>query len=222
MALDGSGCFPSYALLADESGLDRSTIIRHVKKAAEAGYLTIDERQRENGSATSNLYHPTMPGLVAQCDQGGGISSPADILLPEVFHRYCERHGKHVKSWDTIRWQLGLWNDFFGNVTVREGVTFERLEAFKEHLAGTSLSPVTINHTLAIGRAAMRQAHMRHDLAVVPAVKLLEVGDQEPKGRPLSVEECARVLAASEDHIRTLWLFLLGTAARPGAILDMA
>lgn len=61
MAADGSGCFPSYQTIADESGLSRRSVIEHVGKAAAAGYLTVDARQRENGSASSNIYRPTMP-----------------------------------------------------------------------------------------------------------------------------------------------------------------
>lgn len=62
MASDGTGCFPSYALIAEESGLSRRSVIEHVQKAASAGFLQVDSRQRDNGSATSNLYRPTMPG----------------------------------------------------------------------------------------------------------------------------------------------------------------
>ena len=52
MAADGSGCFPSYQHIADETGLSRRSVIEHVAKAAEAGYLAVDSRQRDNGSAT--------------------------------------------------------------------------------------------------------------------------------------------------------------------------
>ena len=44
MAGDGSGAFPSYSTIAKESGLNRSTVIKRVKFAAEAGLLRIDER----------------------------------------------------------------------------------------------------------------------------------------------------------------------------------
>jgi len=61
MASDGTGCFPSYALIANESGLSRRAVIYHVEKAAIAGFLEIDARLRDNGSASSNMYRPTMP-----------------------------------------------------------------------------------------------------------------------------------------------------------------
>jgi hypothetical protein len=74
MALDGSGCFPSYAKIADESGLGRRTVIDHVQKAVDAGYLTLEHRERENGSSTSNLYQPTMP-VVQELHQGGATAA---------------------------------------------------------------------------------------------------------------------------------------------------
>ena len=52
-----------YRLLEGAGG---STVIRHVAKAAEAGYLVVDARERDNGSSSSNIYRPTMPGVVAQ------------------------------------------------------------------------------------------------------------------------------------------------------------
>jgi len=57
----------------------------------------------------------------------------------------------------------------------------------------------------------------------VPYVQLVNPPKPEPKGRPLEVEEVARLIdAASEQHIRVLIAFMLGTAARTGAILDLS
>ncbi|WP_430649626.1 helix-turn-helix domain-containing protein [Bradyrhizobium stylosanthis] len=67
MAGDGSGAYPSYATIAKESGLNRSTVIKHVKLAAEAGLLRIDGRADDDGEQTSNLYTALMP-VVAHID----------------------------------------------------------------------------------------------------------------------------------------------------------
>lgn len=61
MANDGSGCFPSYQQIADESGLGRRTVIYHVELAVKAGLLEVEGRERDNGSHSSNLYKPNMP-----------------------------------------------------------------------------------------------------------------------------------------------------------------
>lgn len=79
MASDGTGCFPSYALIAEESGLSRRSVIEHVQKAAEAGFLSIEHRDRENGSRSSNLYQPCMPGVVNVVHQGGEPAAPGVV-----------------------------------------------------------------------------------------------------------------------------------------------
>ncbi len=61
MAMDGTGCFPSYATVAEETGLTRRCVIKAVQVAEEFGYLEIQGRNRENGSYTSNVYKPVMP-----------------------------------------------------------------------------------------------------------------------------------------------------------------
>jgi hypothetical protein len=75
--MDGSGCFPSNQTIADESGLSRRCVIEHVDKAEKAGFLAIDARQRDNGSASSNLYSPTMPGSEPAA-LGSEPASPGD------------------------------------------------------------------------------------------------------------------------------------------------
>ena len=78
MASDGTGCFPSYALIAEESGLSRRCVIEHVDKAEKAGFLTVDARQRDNGSASSNVYRPTMPGGDPSSLGGGDPAAPPE------------------------------------------------------------------------------------------------------------------------------------------------
>lgn len=82
MAMDGTGCFPSYALIAEESGLGRRTVIEHVQKAADAGFLVIQSRERENGSSTTNLYQPVIPGGVQQPHPGGAAAAPGVVQQP--------------------------------------------------------------------------------------------------------------------------------------------
>jgi len=75
MAGDGSGAYPSYATIAKESGLNRSTVIKHVKLAASAGLLRIDGRADDDGEQTSNLYTALMP-VVAHRDHPSLPSRP--------------------------------------------------------------------------------------------------------------------------------------------------
>lgn len=50
-------CFPSIGLLADEMETDRRAIQRLLKRLLEDGYLSIEDRKRDNKSTASSRYH---------------------------------------------------------------------------------------------------------------------------------------------------------------------
>jgi GntR family transcriptional regulator len=49
-------CWPSIRTIARELKLSRATVCRALDDLCKAGLLTKDERWRENGGRTSNLY----------------------------------------------------------------------------------------------------------------------------------------------------------------------
>ena len=49
-------CFPSFSTLAEECEMDRATVIRHINSLCEMGLVKRIERNRENGSRSSNGY----------------------------------------------------------------------------------------------------------------------------------------------------------------------
>lgn len=55
-ANDDGVCWPSRRSLADDCGIGLSTISRKTAELADAGLLTIEQRERGDGSHTSNLY----------------------------------------------------------------------------------------------------------------------------------------------------------------------
>jgi hypothetical protein len=57
----GNSAFPSLSTIATESGLSKSTVCRHVKKAIENGWLEKNGRLRKSGADSSNLYSPSVP-----------------------------------------------------------------------------------------------------------------------------------------------------------------
>ena len=71
MTEKGESSFPSYALLASETGLSKRSCMSHVQKACELGWLEVKKRTRDNGSQSSNLYQPCVPAGVNEIHQGG-------------------------------------------------------------------------------------------------------------------------------------------------------
>ena len=51
-----SPCWPGIKTIAAELGLSRSTVKRALDDLSRAGLITKENRWRENGSLTSNLY----------------------------------------------------------------------------------------------------------------------------------------------------------------------
>lgn len=49
-------CFPSQSTMSKLLGISKRTVIRHVQKLVDNGYIVSRRRTRENGSSTSNLY----------------------------------------------------------------------------------------------------------------------------------------------------------------------
>ena len=50
-------CYPSYKTIAKKSGIDRSTVIRYVKKLRAFNLISPEWRFKEDGSHTSNQYN---------------------------------------------------------------------------------------------------------------------------------------------------------------------
>ena len=74
-------CFPSYKTIAKKSGIDRSTVIRYVKKLKDLNLISPEWRFKEDGAQTSNQYNfqgtensvpSKKPAESVQLDQGGG------------------------------------------------------------------------------------------------------------------------------------------------------
>jgi Helix-turn-helix domain len=63
-------CFPSYKTIARESKVDRSTVIRYVKKLRELHLISPEWRFKEDGSYNSNQYN---------FDKGGRAKPPTVV-----------------------------------------------------------------------------------------------------------------------------------------------
>ena len=146
-----------------------------------------------------------------------------DILLAEVFARFFDQHGQTLNSADDVRRILNDWLTFHGEATVQEATSQHAQEQFRAWLATKrNLSAATVRKTLLTGKAALNWAWKRGEIAQVPYIPLVKPPRPEPKGRPLEVEEVAQLFrAATEPHLTVFMAFMLGTAARTAAVLDL-
>ena len=89
-------CYPSYKTIAKKSGIDRSTVIRYVKKLRDFNLISPEWRFKEDGSHTSNQYHfhgrenagssnaqaPREPGASKNVDDSVQIDQGTQICVP--------------------------------------------------------------------------------------------------------------------------------------------
>jgi hypothetical protein len=72
-------CYPSYATIARKLGIDRSTVIRYVKKLKALKLLSPQLRFKEDGSPTSNQYNfspASTPSGKDEPKEGSGTEPP--------------------------------------------------------------------------------------------------------------------------------------------------
>ena len=144
----------------------------------------------------------------------------SDASLPDILRRYWENHAKNLPSASGNRDALAKWLDYWTEASVAE-LSVERQEAFVKHLEGLGIKRSTIQRTLNIGRAAISRAFKRGELSSMPFIVSVTVKSHPPKGRPLEIDEIARLYQAAAPHLRTFILWMIGTAARPEAVIDL-
>lgn len=146
-----------------------------------------------------------------------------DVTLGEVFARFYEQHGQTLATHKDVRRTLDTWLQFYQAATISEATQQDQQRLFREWLQqekGYSLS--TVRRALLVGKSALNWAYKRGEIGQPPYIELVKPPRAEPKGRPLEIDEVASLFrAATEPHLRILMAFMLGTAARTGAILDL-
>jgi hypothetical protein len=75
-------CNPSYKTIARKAGVDRSTIIRYVKKLKALNLLDPELQFKEDGSPTSNQYNFPSPGTQPDNRHDQDTSNKGGAVLP--------------------------------------------------------------------------------------------------------------------------------------------
>jgi len=144
-----------------------------------------------------------------------------DVTLAEVLSRYYSQHAETLPSAERTRHSLKLWLEFFGEATVSDLHNIARQEAFQNWLRGRKQSAGSIARILTSGKAAINRAWKRGEIRSVPFIQTVEVKNAPPKGRPLEVSEIITLIENASPHLRDFIFWMLGTGARPDAILDL-
>lgn len=147
--------------------------------------------------------------------------TPAELTIAEVIGRYWEGHASKLPRAATVNTHCRYWLDYFKDKPVSEACSFSQQEAFKASLRARGLKDISINHVTSTGRAALRLAWKTGVIASVPPLTMLKVGEQPPMGRPVTPQEAARLLGELPEHAWLVNVLLIGTCARPSAIMQL-
>lgn len=145
---------------------------------------------------------------------------PRDVTIEAVLLRYWQTHGQTRFSPDAILQTLRHVSEQWPMLPVAD-LTIGRQDRFVAALGDDGLSLSTIRRYLGVVRSALQRAYDRQELTTVPAILKLEVPRHEG-ARPLSTDELGALCrAATQPHEQMLVALLLGTAARPAAVLAL-
>ena len=144
------------------------------------------------------------------------------VPIADVVRAYYLQHGQHVPSKKWITYGVGHWLRFFGETESAWAATRPpRIERFIDDLRARGLKPSSINTILTAGKSALNRAWRRGELTRQVHVPSVKVTKMQPKGRPLSVAECAAWLDASAPHFHALLFICLATGSRPEAVKEL-
>lgn len=146
---------------------------------------------------------------------------PAELVtVQSVVLRYWQHHGRSIASRDSVTAALKAVNTYLERVSVAD-FGLKRQEAFVRALRSDGLAWATVKRWVGVVGTALRWAHARQELTDIPP--MVRVKAPEADGvRPLSVPELRALCdACLHEHQRRFLLLAIGTAARPGALVDL-
>src|SRR5487761_654290 len=152
-------------------------------------------------------------------------AAPDQVLIEAVLLNYWNDHAQHLPSADTQWLGLSYWQEYWARRTIADLTPHEQ-RRFREWLAKRGTGPSGIDRILSVGRAALNRARKWQEVSEVPHIFGTLTAEarraREPKGRPVSPNEIARLLdTARSRHMLTFLLIAANTLARPAAILDL-
>ena len=145
---------------------------------------------------------------------------PRDVLMGDVFARYYETHGQHTAGAGVQRRNL-----FIALERMQEGSTVAEFTLDAQHMLTRRMEtdgykPGTIKRVMGAAKAAVQWAWKNGEME--RPIPFLTVQDGATRERVLDAGEIAALWdAAKPEHLRMFILLLLGTAARPAAVLEL-
>ncbi len=147
--------------------------------------------------------------------------APQEALLADVLRRYYSEHGSKTRSKAQANVAVNHWLDFWETATVADVRDIKKQEEFHAYLFKRDITPAAVNRIIGVGKAALNRAWKRGELQQPPYVARVKETTVAPRGRPMTVDELRLLYHHASPHLKTFIRWMLGTAARPEAIVTL-
>jgi integrase len=150
---------------------------------------------------------------------------PADVLLAAVLVGYWNDHASKIASKHDAKLCIRRFGAFWPGCTIDQITIAEQDRYIAARIKdGVSLSRVAREFVTL--RAALRNAMKKGEIVSAPFIKYPETAEDlrndQPFGRPLSMQEMAKLFNAAKTPRTRLFLMILSnTLCRPGAALEL-
>jgi hypothetical protein len=127
-------CYPSYNTIAKKTNMNRKTVWSHIKALIESGYITCEQKARNNGSSNNNQYKlcfevvtecnqpsgntPTPP--VTECNQPSGNTPPQSTVIQSEREREALTRDEFLRLINGGYQSEGFNTDEFAHLTESE------------------------------------------------------------------------------------------------------
>lgn len=184
----------------------------------------MDGRQLRRKSTSTDDLDTALGALKARylAEDAGDVQDVSRVPISDIVQAYYLQHGQHLAAAKWLKYAVAHWVRFFGEAeSAWDATRPARIERFIDDVRARGLKPSSINAILTAGKAALNRAWRRGELTRQVHVPSVKVTKMQPKGRPLSVEECAAWLDASAPHFHALLFICLATGSRPEAVKQL-
>lgn len=129
-------------------------------------------------------------------------AAPDCVLMETILLNYWNDHAQHLPSARTQWLGLSYWQEFWTGRTVAD-ITPHEQRCFREWPAGRGTGASGIDRILSVGRAALNRARKWQELSEAPHIFGTVTAEakraRQPKGRPITPEELARLIDAAQS-----------------------
>ncbi|MFT8247331.1 tyrosine-type recombinase/integrase [Roseomonas sp. BN140053] len=184
-------------------------------------WFDADARQTRRASLGTDDFEQAQLALAEWVTRNVTLrqQQPRDVPVATVFARYYDKHARHVIGASVQQANLRVMLE-----TLPAGITVAELNLEAQQAAVAILrkryAPGTIKRMLSAAKAAVTWSWKNGELD--RQMPFLSLPEGQGRERVLSIAELAQLWSADmPDHVRVFLVLLIGTAARPQAILQL-